>query len=58
MAATIKNMFFKNRNILRVKAIMFFLCFSLLINSSGCVFVAGGIAGIAGGYMVARDTIA
>ncbi|MFH1691333.1 MAG: DUF3568 family protein [Candidatus Omnitrophota bacterium] len=53
----IQNIFLKNKHVLRLKAAMFFLCFFLMIHASGCVFVAGGIAGVAGGYMLTRDTI-
>lgn len=39
------------------KTRVFAFSFLLLINASGCVFVAGGVAGAIGGYMVTRDTI-
>lgn len=40
-----------------MKAGIFLFCF-FLMSLCGCVFVAGGAAGVAGGYMLARDTIA
>lgn len=47
----------KRCNLLRARAAIFIFCLFLTVSSSGCAFVAGGIVGIAGGYMLAHDTI-